>query len=251
VNRDEAKEILMPYRQDTIDVGDPQVAEALAFAKSDPELGRWLEEHCSRQDILRGKFGQIPVPDGLMQQIISEHAAAKRAGFFKKNRALVALAGAMVVLLAAFFYWQQQPREDATLADYQSQMSLMMSTGYGMDLATNDDSSIRNFLRQKNAPSDFVLTGPLKQATLTGCAVETWQDKKVSLVCFHTGSTGDAASSDTWLFVVKRKVVRDAPDGDTPQISHVNRLTLATWTVGDKLYLLGRVGNEADVKKYL
>ena len=39
--------------------------------------------------------------------------------------------------------------KDATLADYQSQMSLMTSSGYAMDLATNDDSSIRNFLRAK------------------------------------------------------------------------------------------------------
>ncbi len=251
MTQNEAKEILLPYRHGTSDAHDPQVEQALAFAKNDPDLGRWLEEHCARQYVLREKFRKIPVPDGLVQQIISEHAAANRASFFKKNRALMALAGAAVVLLGVFFYWQQQPGESANLAEYQKQMALMMSTGYGMDLETNSDSSIREFLKQSGAPADFVLTEPLKHTTLAGCAIEAWQDKKVSMVCFHTGKDTSPSTSDMWLVVVKKKLVRDAPKSDEPQFSQINRLAIATWTEGDKLYVLGRMGSAEEIKKYL
>lgn len=250
MTRDEAKEILLPYRHGTTDAHDPMVEQALAFARNDAALGRWLEEHCARQYVLREKFRKIPVPDGLLQQIISEHAAANRASFLKKHRTLIALAGMAVVLLGVFLYWQQ-PGEDAKLAVYQKQMALMMSTGYGMDLETNDDSSIREYLKQSGAPSDFVLTEPLKHTVLTGCAIEDWQDKKVSMVCFHTGKDTNLKASDMWLVVVKKKLVRDVPKTDEPQFSQINRLAIATWTKGDKLYVLACMGSAEDIKKYL
>jgi hypothetical protein len=75
VNVNEAKNILLLYRPGTADAEDPQIAAALALAKRDPELARWLEEHCARQEALRAKFRQITVPAGLKEQIISEQAA--------------------------------------------------------------------------------------------------------------------------------------------------------------------------------
>ena len=65
MNRDEAKNFLLLYRPGTADADDPQIAGALALAKRDPELARWLEEHCARQEALRAKFREITVPEGL------------------------------------------------------------------------------------------------------------------------------------------------------------------------------------------
>ena len=98
MNRDEAKIILQLYRPDTADADDPQIAEALALAKQDSELARWLEEHCARQNALREKFRQIEIPPGLKEQIISEQAA-----FSKKNsrRAKIVLVAALTAIVAA------------------------------------------------------------------------------------------------------------------------------------------------------
>jgi len=70
VNRDEAKTILLLYRPGTADANDPQIAGALELAKQDPELTRWLVEHCARQEAVRAGFRKITAPAGLKEQII-------------------------------------------------------------------------------------------------------------------------------------------------------------------------------------
>jgi hypothetical protein len=45
--------------------------------------------------------------------------------------------------------------------------------------------------------------------------------------------------------------MKDAPAGASPQLSKVNRLITATWTQGDKLYLLGTAGDEQTIRQYL
>jgi hypothetical protein len=250
VNPEEAKEILLPYRHDLDDASDPLTAEALALAKSDAELSRWLEEHCAKQYVLREKFRRISVPDGLMQQIVSEHAAAHRASFFKKKGKFAVLATLAVIIVAAYFGWQQRLPEDATLTEYQNQMASVMSQDYAMDLTTSDMGSIRNYLKQNHAPADFELTEPLKNMALTGCAVEKWQDKNVTLVCFHAGSTStNMSTSDLWLFIVDRKLIRDVPNG--AEFTQIRKLAIATWTAGDKLYLLGQPSDAGYLRKYL
>ena len=252
MNREEAKEILLPYRHGAGDADDPQIAEALRLAKSDPELGRWLEEHGARQNILREKFQQIAVPEGLVQQIISERAAAKRASFLERHRLVSSLVAVTAIVLVGLYYLEQIPRTDYRLITYQSLMAYDALSGYALGLATNDPAQIRDYLKQNGAPSDFALTGPLKQVSLTGCAVENFQGRNVSMICFHTGSkSSDPHVSDLWLFVTDRKAVKGAPRDTTPQIAQIGRLITATWTEGDKLYLLGQQGDAQSLKKFL
>lgn len=251
MSRDEAKNILLLYRHGTADVDDPQIAGALALAQRDPELARWLEEHCARQFVLREKFRQITVPAGLKEQIISEQAAQERMIFWRQKSALVAMA-ALVLLVGLAPFWFLNRAHDDTLAIYQNRMAGVALRGYAMDLVTSSPEQILAYLAQNHAPADFVLPAALKQVVLTGCAVEGWQDVKVSMICFRTGkSPAPAGQSDLWLFVVDRASVRGAPAGGVPQISKVNRLITATWTQGDKLYLLGTEGDEGAIKQYL
>jgi len=156
----------------------------------------------------------------------------------------------LLVALAVFWFPHRAP--DDTLAIYQNQMAGVALRGYAMDLTTNDPAAVRAYLAQNHAPADFILSAKLKQAALTGCAVESWQGVKVSMICFHTGQTSAAnEASDLWLFVVDRAAMKDAPAGASPQLSKVNRLITATWTQGDKLYLLGTAGDEQTIRQYL
>ena len=44
---------------------------------------------------------------------------------------------------------------------------------------------------------------------MTGCAIEGWQNAKVSMICFRTGKPlRPAEQSDLWLFVVDRASVK-------------------------------------------
>jgi uncharacterized membrane protein YbaN (DUF454 family) len=250
VNREEAKNILLLYRPETADAGDPQIAVALALAKQDPELARWLDEHCARQNALRAKFRQIEIPAGLKEQIISERAAQEKFIFWQRNFAPAAVTVMAIIIgfiiLAPFWF---HSRADDTFAIYRSRMVNTALRGYAMDLAANNPAQIRAYLAQNHAPANFILPAALQQVALTGCAIEHWQGAKVSMICFHDGKPN--APGDLWLFVIDRASVKDVPADASPQFSKVNQLITATWTQDGKLYLLGTEGDAQTIRRFL
>lgn len=250
MNRDEAKTILLLYRPDTADQGDPQVAEALALTKTDTELASWFKEHSARQEALRSKFKEITVPEGLMQQIVSEHKAAERRRYWRRNALVGTLAVVGLVVLVAF--WFRPLPADDTFAFYRSQMISGALRGYSMDLVTNNPAAIRTYLAEEKAPADYVLPAPLQRVEVVGCAVQSWHGKKVSMLCFRTGKPlPSGQQSDLWLFVVDHASVKEAPESDLVRMVPVNQLITAVWTHGGKLYLLGTEGDEQTIHQYL
>jgi len=251
VNLDEAKTILLLYRPGTADADDPQIADALALAKREPELADWLKEHCARQEALRAQFRQIAPPAGLKEQIISEQAAQERILSWRRN-AIFAAAAIIVALVALVPFWFPPRANDDTFAILRSRMVGVALRGYSMDLATNNPDQVRAFLAARSAPADYILPAPLEKTAMTGCAIQNWQKAKVSMICFRTGRPlPPGQSSDLWLFVIDRTAVKNAPPADSRQFARVNRLTTVTWTQGDKLYMLGMEGNEQALQQYL
>jgi len=250
MNRDEAKNILLLYRPGTADEGDPQINGALALAKNDPQLARWLAEHSARQKALRTKFQGISVPEGLKEQIVSEQNAAERRRSRRRN-VLVAAAAVVSLLVLAALWFPSRPADD-TFAIYRSRMVSGALRGYSMDLVTNNPAAIRSYLAQKKAPADYVLPASLKQVEVAGCAVQRWHGTKVAMICFRTGKPlPPGQQSDMWLFVVDRTSVKELPDVALAKVAPVNRLITAAWTQDGKLYLLGTAGNEQAIRQYL
>jgi len=253
VNLNEAKTWLLIYRPGTADDSDPQVAAALALARTNPELGDWFAAQSAAQAAVRAKFQEITPPAGLREQIVSEYAASRKS--VAARRALWLAVAALVLWGLLAIWWVPRPARppaDNPLAFYQSRMVRVALGGYAMDLTTNDPVSVRAFLGQHHAPADFALPAPLEQAAVIGCAVRDWQGAKVSLVCFRTGRPlPRGAQSDLWLFVVDRGAIKNAPGTSSPQVAKVNRLITATWTDGSKLYFLGLDGAEAELRQYL
>lgn len=252
MNCDEAKTILLLYRPGTTDAEDAQTAEALALARSDPALARWLEDHCARQLALRDQFRNIAPPAGLKEQILSEHAALRKMAVRRKI-ALTAVAALALLVAVAVPARLLHHRTDNTLAVYQERMADIALRGYAMDLQTNSPEQIRAYLAQNHAPADFVLPAQLtKQAALAGCAVQSWRKEKVSMICFRSGRPlAPGGKSDLWLFVVARSSVKGLPTGDSQRLTRVDQLITATWTQGDTLYLLETEGDEQTIRQYL
>jgi hypothetical protein len=251
VNRDEAKTILLLYRPGTADADDPQIAGALGLAKQDPELTRWLAEHCARQEALRAGFRQITAPAGLKEQIISEQAAQEKIISWRPNAIFVAAAVVVALVVLAPLWFQHRGNEE-TFAIYRSRMVRVALQGYSMDLATNNPAQVRAYLAQNRAPADYVLPAPLEKTAVTGCAIEGWQGAKVSMICFRTGKPlPPGQQSDLWLFVIGRSTVKNAPLMGSRQFVQVNKLMTVTWTQGDTLYVLGTEGDEQTLRQYL
>lgn len=256
MNREEAKQILLLYRPETADAEDPQIAEALALAKTDAELARWFAEHCERQRILRDKFRQITAPEGLLEQIISEQAALEKMAGHRRTKVLAAFATAVVCTALALLAWNYWPQskltQDVSFANYEKQMAGLATTPYSMNFLTNDLVQIRAYLAQNGAPADYTLPGPLAKTAVAGCTTTVWNGQKVSMVCFRTGQPLPAGQqSDLWLFVVDAKAVTQAPTANKPLFGPAAGLSIATWINGNKLYLLGTRGDEAAVRKFL
>jgi hypothetical protein len=250
MTRDEGKNILLLYRPGTADAEEPEIAEALALAKQDAELSRWLERHCAQQEILREKFKQIPVPAGLKEQIISEHGAHATV-VWNRLIAILSAAAVIVAVIGLTSLWSR-PQSDDKFANYRSRMVSMALRGYSMDFESGDLTQIRTYLAQQKAPVDYSLPNGLQKISATGCAIENWQGAKVAMICFHTGRPlPPGEKNDLWLFVVDRASVKNSPRDSSPQFTKVNKLITATWTEGDKLYLLGTAGNEQTIQRYL
>ncbi|HEY3762702.1 MAG TPA: hypothetical protein VGN23_13230 [Verrucomicrobiae bacterium] len=256
MNRDEAKNILLLYRSDA-DAADPQVATAISFMKSDAELREWFEAHCATQKILREKFRQVAAPEGLVQQIVSEHKAMteknSRRDKFIVAGALVAIVAVVAVMAVVYLTPHRSPQVAYnTLVNFQSRMLSEASIGYAMTLATNDQDQIKSYLAKNDCPADYTLPTALAKTPATGCTKEDFLGTRVSMICFATGKPLTANHpGDLWLFVIPNSVLKDPPTSATPQLAEVRGISVATWTQGGEAYVLATPGDQQTVQKYL
>ena len=244
MDNQQAREILSLYRAGLDEPADPFFAEALAQAQRDPELGRWFEKQCAIDAAMREKFHQIGAPAGLASQILKERKIVRPSVWWERP-ALWAAAAAAVVL-AVFAGYLLRPPETPTFQAYRKNMAKLVSGEYKMMLETNDLGVIRQFLGKNHGASGYVLTKELEKLPGEGCALIAWHGHQVSLVCLDRGH-----DDDLFLFIVDRSVLLDPPLSQPAQFLRVHNMTTASWTVGDKTYLLASKASEEDLRKFL
>ena len=114
-----------------------------------------------------------------------------------------------------------------------------------MDIKTNDMRMVRQDLASRGAPSDYVVPPGLERLRLTGGGRLTWRTNPVAMVCFDRGDR-----QMVFLFVLDRSAVKDPPP-TTPRLHKVNELLTASWTQGDKTYVLAGPEEAGFLQKYL
>jgi hypothetical protein len=226
----EARQILALYRPGTADARDLEVVEALALAQRDPALRQWLDQHCAVQQALRRKFRELPVSAVVKQTILARRKIVQPPAWWRRPAWRAAAAGVML-LAGATALWLR-PRPPDRFADFRARMVRTALREYRMDIVTNDMTQVRRFLAERQAPSDYELTPALEQLSLTGGGLLRWQNHPVSMVCFDRGD-----QQMLFLFVLHRGAVKDPPPA-RPRETQVNKLKTASWTQGDKTYVL-------------
>ena len=245
MTRSEAREILLLYRPGATDAAEPDMVEALALAHQDRELGLWFEEHCAFQAALRAKLRQIEVPAHLKERLLAGQKVIRPAAWWRQPLWLAA-AASVAILLGLAGLWLRPGAPDQ-FANFQARMvSTALREGlYQMDVVTNDMRQVRQYLAAKGGPADYDVAPGLARLQLTGGGLLRWRSHPVSMVCFDRGD-----KQMLYLFVMDRSAVNDPPTA-TPRVTRVNRVLTASWTRGDKTYVLAGP-EEADFpRKYL
>ncbi len=249
MNRSEAQRVLLLYRPGADEADDPEMAEALELTRRDPELGRWFEEHRAFQKTLRARFRQIEVPAHLKLSLLARSGAQPNLVippqvWWRSPVRLAAAAVGAVLLLALAGLWFT-PRPTAQFANFQARMVSGALRDYQMDIKTNIMQLVRQDLAARGAPADYVVPKGLERLKLTGGGRLTWRNNPVAMVCFDRGD-----KQMLFLFVLNRCAVKDPPPA-TPRLAKVNEYLTASWTAGDKTYLLAGPEEANFARKYL
>ena len=241
----DAKKILQLYRASG-DATDYEIAEALELARRDNELGVWLEQHNRFQSAVREKFSEIIIPAGLKEKILAETKI--RPLPFWRSPVSLRMAASIVIFIGLCFatgaFWKTSRARDR-FADYESRMVRSALREYQMDLVTNDLKQVREFMASRGAPADFSLPKGLSKLQLTGGGVLHWRNQPVSMVCFNRGD-----NQMLFLFVMDRSAIKDPPVAKIG-VKKINNLSAASWTEGDKTYVLAGPEELNFVQKYL
>ena len=240
----EAKEILLLVRPGIGDEADPQVAAALELAQRDPELQAWFQQHCAFNAALRKKFAELPVPRTLKGDILLGPKVVRGPAHWWSRRAALAIAACLVLLAIVGALWRSsQPRLD--YPNCRARMVGTLQREYPMEITTNDMQPIRAHLAERGAPADYTVPNGLATTALTGAGVLSWQGEPVSMVCFDRGN-----KDMVFMLVFYKKQFRQPPP-PLPQLELVKQLATASWSSGNKVYLLVASGNLDSLRPYL
>jgi hypothetical protein len=247
MNHFEAQKILQLYRPQSDDASDRQIAEALKLARHDLELGNWLEEHNRFQTAMRAKLLEISAPTDLKEKILAQGKIVRPLPFWR-NPVSLRIAASIILLFGictgAFLLWNKSRTPDR-FADYESRMVRSALREYHMDVVTSDLKQVRELMISRGAPANFSLPKGLAQLQLTGGGVLRWRNNPVSMICFNRGD-----DQMLFLFVMNRSAVKDPPS-EKAELEKISKLATASWSDGDKTYLLAGPEEANFLKKYL
>jgi hypothetical protein len=244
MDKQTAKEILRRYRPGMADGQDPEMAEALALAREDGELGQWLEAQRDFNVAMREGLKSIPVPPNLRGKILQAETA-RTGKILWLNRVFLPLAAAAAVVLAfgTWFYFISPAKN--SFPAYRERIVKSAQRGYNMAMNSTNLETIHQFILAKQYP-DYALTAPLAKLKGEGCATLEWHGQKVSMICLNA-----KRGRDLFLFVLDDAQLRKAPTSTAPEFAQIHRLMTASWSENGKLYILAGPGSEADLKKFL
>lgn len=236
----QAREILSAYRPGRGEETDPQIAEALAQARRDPELGRWLEQQSAFDAVVVAKLKQVPVPAGLKSRILAAPKIVQpQIRWFQPAY----LAAAAAVLVAAVgVVWGLRWNAQRPFRNYREQMVQLVSRNYRMNVESKELEKLREAFASRGWPSDYVVPPSLQSIPLRGGMMFEWKGHKVSLICW--GVEGNDQTK-MWLFVTDSAGLPWVPSAAAPAKAGVDGLSTKSWTEDGKLYLLAAPGYSA------
>ncbi len=111
MDNEEAKFILKAYRPSGADAADPTFTGALAQAKQDPALGKWLQSEQALDRIVSEKLKKISPPAGLRESILAGGKVSRTSPAWWRQTSSLALAASLLVAIGISFTWSVYHRQ--------------------------------------------------------------------------------------------------------------------------------------------
>jgi hypothetical protein len=240
MDNEEAKFILQAYRPHGQDAADPKMAEAMEQARRDPELGRWLEEEQEFDQAVSAKIRSVPVPVGLRETIIAGAKVVSVRSWWRQPSAWAVAAA--ITLLCGIMFFAPGANHEAFAADYVAGLT-------ELDHKDHEVKSLCQWLAENNGHCNLNIPKSLRGMESVGCRVADWNGRKFSLICFR--AVNEDLQPVIHLMVFDSDALPDLPTATAPRVKQRGDWAIASWTDGERSYILARVGNEASVRSIL
>lgn len=238
MTNDEAKFILQAYRPDGRDASDPQMAPALAQARTDPRLGEWFGREQAHAAAVAAKLGEVAPPAGLRDAILAGGRASRpgvssRAGW--RLPAWLGLAAAIMAIVGAGWWWGV-PADGATFEEFAINT---VGRGFRLQKHSADVGELKHWLAQQQGPLPEALPAEFAQLRALGCRTLRYRTSDVSLVCFEQGGR------EFHVFVARRAELPHEVAPLTPHFRREGKLAAAAWSDAARHYV---VVTDADLR---
>ena len=238
----ETKRILASYRPGSDSVVDMAVGEALSELERDPALKTWFEQQQAFHGAMRRSLGEIPISANLPARILAQIPIVPMRSWWQ--RPMIWSAAAALFVIGGLFLWFAKPFAPDNWGKFRERTITWSEHQYRMDIVTNDLAAVRNFHASRGAPSDYALPPRLAALTTLGGGLLSWRDQPTSMVCLNF------ANRDVlYLFVIESNNVRNPPSS-APRFATLESHLTASWTDGNKSYLLAAPRATGDLHQF-
>ena len=232
-NRD-AIFLLGACRPNGADSNDPEFAEALALAGSDPELKAWFDDQRGFDSAVAARLQSVAAPAELRSRILTGGRVSRPEPSFTMRR-LWAIA-AMVMMFAGLGVWYsvgfragQGGWEEQSLAA----LSQLVSGQETFDAKSPNVSDLQQWLRANGSPTVGALPASLLRLASLGCKTISWNGRPISIICFH-GPGGELVH----LAMTERAGLENPPPNGHPVYGTKDGWQTASWSQGEMAMML-------------
>jgi hypothetical protein len=236
-----------PWPQD-----DPEVAEALRLAESDPALARWLAETRGFDTAVAAKLRAVVPPSDLRDAILAggRVTAATGSRAFWRRPALLAWAAMLVLLVGISAVWLGSPRTGAAAFRQDVARFLTEDWQHDFDFEEAQFPAIREWLAQQPGAIQLEAPARLAGSTTYGCKVFDWRGHRATIVCFLAKDEGEIIH----VVSVDRSALpaSDIPVlAEAPQFARAGEWNTALWSQGARQYVTFTTLNREGLARYL
>jgi hypothetical protein len=231
---------------------DPQVAEALRLAESDPGLARWLAETRGFDTAVAAKLRAVAPPADLRDAILAGRRVTSVDGrrAFWRRPALLAWAAMLVLLVGISTVWLGSPRTGAGAFRQDVAQFLTEDWQHDFDFAETRFPAIQEWLARQPGAIQLAVPARLAGSTTYGCKVFDWRGQRATIVCFLAKDEGEIIH----IVSVDRSALpaTEIPVPATaPQFARAGEWNTAMWSQGNRQYVAFTTLNREGLARYV